>query len=171
MLSSASVILLLVPSRLFLISVIALCIIDQLFFISYKFLLNVFSIFSILVKEGLFICNFILFSRFWIIFTVIVLNYFSGGLPISSSFVWFGGFLSYSFTCWIFLCLSFCLYCCVWGAFSAGWKVVVPLICGVCSLWMGLEQWLVNVSWLGELVSVFRWMELDLFSGVQWSVQ
>ena len=29
----------------------------------------------------------------------------SGRFPISSSFVWFGGHLSCSFTCWIFLCL------------------------------------------------------------------
>ena len=29
---------------------------------------------------------------------------------------------------------------------------------------MGLDQWLLKVSWLGELVSVFLWVELDLFS-------
>ena len=29
---------------------------------------------------------------------------------------------------------------------------------------MGLNEWLVKVSWLGELVSVFWWVELDLFS-------
>ena len=29
---------------------------------------------------------------------------------------------------------------------------------------MGLDEWLVQVCWLGELVSVFWWMELDLFS-------
>ena len=28
-----------------------------------------------------------------------------------------------------FSVLSFCLACCVWGALSAGWKVVVPLNC------------------------------------------
>ena len=27
-----------------------------------------------------------------------------------------------------------------------------------------LDQWLVKVSWLGELMSVFWWLELDLFS-------
>ena len=61
-------------------------------------LLNNSCIFSILVS-GPFICNSILFSRFWIIFTIIILNSFSGRLPISSSFVWFGGHLSCSFTC------------------------------------------------------------------------
>ena len=29
---------------------------------------------------------------------------------------------------------------------------------------MGLDQWLVKVSWLGELESVFWWVELHLFS-------
>ena len=38
------------------------------------------------------------------------------------------------------------------------------LYCGVSSLSVGLYQWLVNVSWLGMLVSVFWWVELDFFS-------
>ena len=29
---------------------------------------------------------------------------------------------------------------------------------------MGLDEWLVKGSWLGKLVSVFWWVELDLFS-------
>ena len=28
---------------------------------------------------------------------------------------------------------------------------------------MGLDDWLVKVSWLGKLASVFWWVELDLF--------
>ena len=35
---------------------------------------------------------------------------------------------------------------------------------GVSSLWMGLYRWLVKVSWLGKLVSMFWWSELDFFS-------
>ena len=35
---------------------------------------------------------------------------------------------------------------------------------GVSSLWVGLYQWLVKVSWLGKLVSEFWWVELDFFS-------
>ena len=31
-------------------------------------------------------------------------------------------------------------------------------------MWVGLDEWLVKVSWLGELASVFWWVELDLFS-------
>ena len=41
---------------------------------------------------------------------------------------------------------------------------MVPLYCRACSLWVGLDQWLVKVSWLGELASVFWWLELYLFS-------
>ena len=47
----------------------------------------------------------IIFPRFWIIFTIITLNSFSGSLPISSSFVRSGGFLPCSFICCVFLCL------------------------------------------------------------------
>ena len=38
------------------------------------------------------------------------------------------------------------------------------LYCGISSLWVGLYRWLVKVSWLGKLVSVFWWVELDFFS-------
>ena len=38
------------------------------------------------------------------------------------------------------------------------------LYCEVSSLWVGLYGWLVKVSWLGKLVSVFWWVELDFFS-------
>ena len=41
---------------------------------------------------------------------------------------------------------------------------MVPLYYGACSLWVGLDEWLVNVFWLGKLASVFWWVELDLFS-------
>ena len=74
--SSASDILLLIPSRVFLISVIVLFVSVYLFFNSSRCLLIHSCIFCIL------------FSRFLIIFTVIILNFFSGSLPISSSFIW-----------------------------------------------------------------------------------
>ena len=32
------------------------------------------------------------------------------------------------------------------------------LYCGVSSLWVSLYKRLVKVSWLGKLVSVFRWV-------------
>ena len=59
---------------------------------------------------------------------------------------------------------SFCLDCCVWGALSVGLKFLVPIYCGACSLWVGLNWWFVKVSWLGELVSVSWWVELSLSS-------
>ena len=41
---------------------------------------------------------------------------------------------------------------------------MTPLNCGLYSLWVGLDQWLVKISWLGALVPAFWWVELDLFS-------
>ena len=132
-------------------------------FISSRSLLKLPCIFSILVSR-LFICNSILFSRFWIIFTIIIRNYLSGTFPISSSFVWFAGHLSCAFTCWVFLCLFilFILLCLGWPfCILAVWS---SLYCGVSSLWVGLDRWLVKVSRLGELASVVCWVELDLCS-------
>ena len=42
-------------------------------------------------------------------------------------------------------------------------------VCGSSLLWrflsMGaLDEWLVKISWLGMLASVFWWVELELFS-------
>ena len=71
--SSASDILLLIPSRVFLISVIVLFVSVCLFVNYSRFLLIDSCIFSIL------------FSRFLIIFAIIFLNFFSGSFPISSS--------------------------------------------------------------------------------------
>ena len=68
--------------------------------------------------------------RFWIIFTLIILIYFSCRLPISSSFIWFGGHLSCSFTCWVFLCLFilFILLC-------LRWPFCILAVCGSSLLW------------------------------------
>jgi len=65
-----------------------------------------------------------------------------------------------------FSAFSFCFDCCVWDRLSVDWKFVVPFYCGGCSLWVGalLDEWLVKVSWLGKVTSVFLWVELDLFS-------
>ena len=59
-----------------------------------------------------------------------------------------------------FSAFSFCLDCCVWGCLSVCSEFVVPLYCGGCSLWVGLDEWLVKVSCLEKL----WWVELDLFS-------
>ena len=74
---------------------LALCIgFDFWFCVFVRFLFNCFLYFFS-----------ILFPRFWIIFTIITLNFFSGRLPISSSFVWSGGFLPCSLINCVFLCL------------------------------------------------------------------
>ena len=91
--SSASGILLLIPCRVFLISVIVLFISVCFFFISSRSLLNV------LLDSYTFS---ILPLRLWIIFTIIILNCFPGSLPISSSFIWPCKFLPCSFICGIF---------------------------------------------------------------------
>ena len=83
----------------------------------------------------------ILFSRLWIIFTVITLNSFSGSWPISSLFIWCCGFLPWSFICTIFLCFFvfsnlLCLtYPLVFGlAISGcGWSS------GLCRLYVGRD--------------------------------
>ena len=98
--SSASDILLLIPSRVFLISVTVLFVSVCLFFNYSRSLLIDSCIFSIL------------FSRFWIIFTIIILNSFSGNCPISS-FILTLFFLVCSFICAVFLCLLFFLSYCV----------------------------------------------------------
>ena len=58
----------------------------------------------------------------------------------------------------------FFLDCCVLHALFAVWNFVFALNCVVCSLWMRLDQWLVKISWLGELLALFWWVEMDLFS-------
>ena len=134
-------------------------------------LLNISCIFSILVSS-LFICNSILFSRFWIIFTVIILNSLSGRLPISSPFVWFGGHLSCSFTSWVFLCLFIlfrllclrCPFCRLWVCDSS--FSVEPALCGGDGL-VACQEFLVR----GACVCVLVGGAGSLLSEVQWSVQ
>ena len=57
-----------------------------------------------------------------------------------------------------------CLDCCVWSGLSVLWWSVIPFYCGGFTPLVGLDDWLVKVSWLGKLLSVFWCMELDFFS-------
>ena len=95
--SSASDILLLIPSGVFLVSVIVLFVSLCLFFISSRSLLIDSCIFSLL------------FLTFWIIFAFIIPTSFSDSLPISSSFIWPCVSLSCSFVQYfsVFLLLLF----------------------------------------------------------------
>ena len=116
--------------------------------------------------------NFLLFSRIWIFFTIINLNSFSGRLPISSSFVWFGGHFSCSFTYWIFLCL-FILF----RSLCLGWPFCMLEVCG-----SSLLERFFPVGGVGQVacqgflireacISVLVGGAGSLLSGVQWSVQ
>ena len=78
------------PSKMFLISIIILFIVDWLFFISSRSELNIYCIFSIHVSS-LFISNSILFSNFNHLYYHYSELLFSR-LFISPSFVWFGEF-------------------------------------------------------------------------------
>ena len=56
-------------------------------------------------------------------------------------------------------------YIAVFGvAFLYSGNLWSSLYYGVSSLWAGLYQWLVKVSWLRRLVLEFWWLELDFFS-------
>ena len=41
---------------------------------------------------------------------------------------------------------------------------MIPFYCGGSSQCVGLDDWLVKVSWLGKLALVFWCVELDFFS-------
>ena len=57
------------------------------------------------------------------------------------------------------------VYIAVFGvAFLYSGSLWGSVYCAVSSLWVGLVGWLVKVSWLGKLVPVFWWVELDFFS-------
>ena len=100
---------------------------DLLFFISSISLLNISCIFSILVSS-LFICNCILFSWYWIIFTFTILNFFqvnSLDPPLLFGLV---GIYHVPLPAEYFSAFSFCLYCCVWGCLSVCWEFVFLFI-------------------------------------------
>ena len=50
---------------------------------------------------------------------------------------------------------------------NARWQFAFPLCCGGSSLWVGLDGWLVKVSWLGKLVSgAWSWIS-SLWSAIK----
>ena len=133
------------------------------FFISSKSLLNISFIFSILVSGYFSVTLFcfqdfgsFLLSFFWILFQVDSLS-----LPLLFGLV---GICDIPLPAEYFSAFSSYLDCCVWGGLSVFLQFVVPLYCGDSSLWVRLDEWFVKVSWLGKLVSVFWWVELDFFS-------
>lgn len=120
------------PSNLFLISIILLFIINCLLLSASKRFINISCAFSI-HSSSLFIYASTLISKFWIIFTIITLNCFSGSLHNSSPFVWSCGFLSCSFSaaCFSVFVIAIRLIYSVCGLLSTGWKVIAPINFGI----------------------------------------
>ena len=122
----------------------------------------------------------ILFSRFLIIFTIIILNCFSGGLPISFSFIWTSVILVCSVICVVFLCfflifLSLCLrssfprlqgwiLSSFWFLPSWGWSN------GLCKLHIGWDLCWVFVCLLACLFFLWwaRLSEVIILSADDW---
>ena len=65
---------------------------------------------------------------------------------------------------WFLVRPLFLVYIAVFGvAFPYSGSLWSYLYCGVYLLWVGFDGWLVKFSWLGKLVSVFLWVEIDFF--------
>ena len=137
-----------------------------LLFSSSRSVLNISFIFSFL------------FPRFWIIFTIITLNSFSGRCLFPLHLFGLVGFYLAPSSAVYFSVFSFCLTYCVWGLHFPHCRFVVPVVFGVCSQWVRLVQWVVWTSWWRRLVPVFWWLRLDLVflvvrstsDGVFWGV-
>ena len=106
-----------------------------LFFSCYRSLVSISCIFSIL------------FPRFWIIFTIIILNSYSGQLPISTSFSCFSGVLSCPFI-WDITHYFFILTWFLWHGFCSSHCGIVVLLAlwwmrlrGLCKLPDGMDWW------------------------------
>ena len=145
--SSASVILLLIYSRVFLILVIMLFI-----HLLILYFFNVLGDFSNCVKCFLHVLH--LFSSLWCIFAIIILNSLLESLLISSSFIWGCEFLPCSFICTVFLYLFFFFFfflitCSTWGLLSPGFRVILLLL---FDFWLWREMlvgWFVLISFWG----------------------
>ena len=124
-------------------------------------LLNPSCIFSVLVSR-LFICDSILFSRFEsfsLSLFGILYQVDSLSLPLLFGLV---GIYLFLYLLGIPLSLHL-VYIAEFGvAFLYSGSLWSSLYCGISPLWVGLDRWLVKVSWLGKLV--FLWVELDFFS-------
>ena len=94
----------------------------------------------------------ILFSRFLIIFTIIILNSFSGNFPISTSFIWTSVFLDVPSFVWYFSACFFFFKVIVFAVYfpQASRKVeFFP--------WRTLNSFFVLVSAFLSLVQWFVW--------------
>ena len=130
-----------------------------LFFISSRSLLN--------VLNDSYISS-ILFSRFWMIFTIITLNFFQVVYLFSLHLFGLVGFYLVPSFAQYFSVFSFYLTYCVWVLPSPGYRVIVPLIFGLCPWWVRLILWFVQASHWERLVPAF-WKE-EVFFPLSWAV-
>ena len=102
----------------------------------------------------------------WNIFTLIILNSFSGSLLISSSFIWSCEFLPCSFICAIFLFLFICLLSNLLSLRSPfpNFQGYIPSALGFCPQRERLLQWFVWTSFQTLFVPVSQWEEVSFFS-------
>jgi len=149
--SSASVFCYWLPLVYFFISVIILFIVDYLVFISSRYFLNISCIFSICTAI-LFICASIYFAFFFGGPSLLLLlwNLFQIDCLFPLHFFGLVGFYHISSSAASFSVSSSCLIYCEWGLLSTGCKAIAPLMCGICPPWVGLDQCLVKLSWLGD---------------------
>ena len=102
---------------------------------------NISCMFLIQVSS-LFLCASILLPRFWVIFTVIALNYLSDRLLISSSFFDLLGFCHVPSSTAYFSDFSFGLIYCVWCLLSAGLKAVhFSSVQSLSRVWLFVTPW------------------------------
>ena len=128
---------------------------SSVFFIPITVLsLNTFCIFSTHTSI-LFIYASILFLRFWIIFTIITLNSFSGRLPMSSPFVWSCWFFTMLLHLLCFSVFSFCLINVFGVSFPPLARLQVPFTCEVCSPGWGWTSVLWRLPGRGETGACF----------------
>ena len=56
------------------------------------------------------------------------------------------------------------VYIAVFGVAFCMLEVYGSSLLGCSFLWVGLDEWLVKVSWLAKLALVFWWVKVDLFT-------
>ena len=127
---------------------------------------------------------YILFVRLWNIITIIILNYFSGSLLISSLFIWSCEFLPCVFICPIFLCLFFFFFLTyfIWSLLSQilGMYPFFLLVFALSGkgCFSGLCWFLIGVTWACIVVEevscftvfIFFLMEKAVWGSIIWSV-
>ena len=110
----------------------------------------------------------ILFSRFFIIFTIIILNSFSGSLPVSSSCIWTSVFLIYSFICVVFLCPCIIFFKLTMFEVCFAQASSLNSFLLLVSALLSLVQWFVQVLYRLSFVLSFSLFVFPLMGKAEW---